>query len=424
MTNSQVLGQKNTQAISVLTIIFMMWGFITVVNGILVNELISALEQTGNISTPQKNLLKYIFFLVYFVVAMPAARVVEKVGFKKGVIYGLIIAASCSIFMVAAARELNYYIALAGIIALASGVTMLQVAANPYAMFLSNDSEAGNLTRVQAYNSIGTWLAPLIGIIVASHDAHIDVAASTSSHLNEVMDIAERIVLPYILFSVILAGLTIRLNFSDLPEIKSDSSLKMDNDLGDSIFSYKKVILGAIASNLTNYIKYGLKLEQFNGMENYLVGYYWGSAMVGRFIGAQILRNRPESKAILVASIGGFVLLVMSLLNTGVLSLAFLLFIGLFNSVLFPCIFANATKGMGRLTAKASGLLNMAIIGGAMGMIMMNELTKSFGVTQESDLGGEVMGIPIMKLTLMIAIPFYMYLIFFGISRSKKEAYN
>lgn len=438
MNNTLDTNNFNQRSITVLTIIFMMWGFITVANGALLGELKDAMHM----SKPQQRLLSYIFYLVYFVMAMPAAWIVEKVGFKKGVFYGLVLSACCSVFMVLAVRELSYnngdgmglsyYEVLTGVIILGCGVTLLQVAANPYVMFLGDKgNEASSLLKTQAFNAIGTWLAPLIGVMVVAYEPHIDVnigdsIADIASF--EMLDKAERVVLPYILFSVILAGLAIRLNFSSLPEIKVTNELGLTEDKGDSIFNYRHVILGAFAiffyvaaevaigSNLADYIKHGLRLTEFDGMEKYLVAYYWGSAMVGRFVGGQLLEGKSANKAIVIASCGGLFLLAMSLLNTGILSMTSILFIGLFNSILFPAIFAISVKGMGKLAAKASGLLNMAIIGGAIGTLIVNEILDVLNYTSLIGAGepANYNGFPIIKIAMLIAIPCYLYLIYFG----------
>lgn len=425
MSDSLSTNLHKNRSVTVLTIIFMMWGFITVANGVLVKELQEAIHMTQ----PQKRLLSYIFYLVYFVMALPAAWVVEKVGYKKSVFYGLIISAFCSVFMVLSARELNYYVVLTGVTILGCGVTLLQVSANPYTMFLGKEgNEASALTKVQAFNSIGTWLAPLIGVIVVAYEPHVDFISGLDTDTLLDIDKAEKVVLPYILFSVILAGLAIRLNFSSLPDVYS-KDLYLAKDKGKSIFKYRHVVLGAFAifcyvaaevaigGNLNHYIKYGLNIHEFEGMEEYLIAYYWGSAMVGRFVGGQMLEGKSENKAVVVASCCGLLLLSLSLLNTGIISMACILFVGLFNSILFPVIFALSVKGMGSLTAKASGLLNMAIIGGAIGSLVVNEILDLFG-------GEDAVvfdGIPAIKIAFLIAVPCYLYLIFYGLEGYKNK---
>ena len=146
------------------------------------------------------------------------------------------------------------------------------------------------------------------------------------------------------------------------------------------------------------------------------MAYYWGSAMVGRFVGGQLLEGKSASKAVVIASCGALFLFALSLLNTGTLSMTSILFVGLFNSILFPAIFAISVRGMGKLTAKASGLLNMAIIGGAIGSLIVNETLDVFGYYKliESGEFADYNGFPIIKIAMLIAIPCYLYLIYYG----------
>lgn len=399
---------------TVLTIIFLMWGFITVANGILVQQLEGAIEMSEN----QKRFLGYVFFLVYFIAAYPAALIVERVGFKKAVIIGLITSAACSVFMIPAARELSYWLVLCGIVVLAAGVTILQVAANPYAMLIGQQGlESSSLVKNQAFNSIGTWLAPLIAVMVTNSGMSDGLEGMALLKAQ-----TEIVVLPYVLFSVILAGLTIRLNFSTLPDMKDLSQIIFypAEDKG-SAFAYRHVLFGALAifcyvaaevvigSNLAEYLESTPGLEDFKGSEVYLVGYYWGSAMVGRFIGAQLLETIKTHKLIVFSAVGSLFLLSLSLANHGVLAMVTIIFIGLFNSVLFPAIFALTAKGMGKYTAQVSALLNMAIIGGAMSTLAYNELKDVLGEEL-------VFNFPAVRLGMFMAIPMYVYLIFFGAS--------
>lgn len=427
------------EKITVITLIFMMWGFITVTNDYLVSEL----KMTMVMSKLQERVLSYIFFFVFLIVSIPASYLVKKIGFKKSILTGLVTAASCSLFMVPGARELSYSWVLIGVIILATGVTILQVSANPYVMLIGDNSKgASSLVSNQAFNSIGTWLAPLISMLVL--DSTVD---PTELNLMQKSEMAETVVLPYILFSVILVGLTIRLHFSKLPLVNKMEDLYSDlkEDKG-SAWAYPHVLLGAVAifcyvfaevaigSNLGRFIKSNPVLSQFSGMSEFIVAYFWGSAMVGRFIGGRILEKIEASTLIVLCSSGAIILLFLTMANPGVASMMMLLFIGLFNSILFPAIFAVTCERMGKYTAQASGILNTAIIGGAVGMFFVNEFFDSLGgtsgvhlmwtagleieVNSEGDLW---MGMPALKWAFLIAIPLYLYIIYFGASGFKRK---
>lgn len=428
------------EKITVITLIFMMWGFITVTNDYLVSEL----KMTMVLSTLEERVLSYIFFFVYFIVSIPASYLVNKIGFKKSILVGLVTAASCSLFMVPGARELSYSWVLTGIIVLATGVTILQVSANPYVFLIGDDEKtASSLVSNQAFNSIGTWLAPLISMLVLDTSVNPD-----ELNLVQKSEMAETVVLPYILFSVILVGLTIRLHFSKLPAIDKlgDLHSNLEEDRG-SAWSYPHVLLGALAifcyvfaevavgSNLGHFIKSNPVLENFSGMSEFIVAYFWGSAMVGRFVGGRILERVKATSLIIFCSVGAIILLLLTMANPGVASMIMLLFIGLFNSVLFPAIFAVTTSKMGKYTAQASGILNTAIIGGAVGMFFVNEFFDFLGGASDEHMmwtaglkvvvnknGDLWTGMPALKWAFLIAIPLYMFIIYFGVSGYKRKA--
>ena len=203
---------------------------------------------------------------------------------------------------------------------------------------------------------------------------------------------------------------------------------------------YKRQAEIVVGNNIANYIETYPSLKEFAPMSGFIVAYFWGSAMVGRFIGAPLLEKVKTSSVVVLCGVCAIILIVISALNPGIASMILLLFIGIFNGVLFPTIFALGTRRMGKYTAQASGILNTAIIGGAIAMVCVNGFFDSIGgqvdqhimyngvfdimttvISESGEMTEEVWaGMPGLKWTFFFAIPMYMYIIYFGIAGYKR----
>lgn len=349
-------------AFGVMTSLFFIWGFITALNDVLIPHLKAAFE----LSYLQAGLVQFCFFGAYFVVSPFAGRLLERIGYKRGVIVGLIgVAAGCSIFYPAAEMEV-YAVFLLALFVLASGITILQVSANPYVAILGEDRHAASrLNLAQAINSLGHTLGPRFGAALIFGGG---VTAVT----------AEAVQLPYL----ILAGVALTtagvFAFLKLPVIESSDASAESDTVMESVWQHKRLVLGALAifmyvgaevsvgSYLVNYFAESHIMSMSNYEASKMVSYYWGAALIGRFIGAALTFFIRPNIILAVNGVLAIVCIFVSVFTEGPTAMWSILAVGLFNSIMFPTIFAMAITGLGKLTSRGSGLLVQGIVGGAL----------------------------------------------------------
>lgn len=410
--NSRDLYVDYTKPLNLVNTIFLSWGFITVVNPFLLKEL-----SIGVGFTPEQNTtLDYVFYATYFFFGIPGAILVNKYGFKKTLMYGLGVAASSVFLMVSGARSATFELIFAAVVIQGAGFSILQVSANPYVLLIGKPSGgASRLSAAGAYNSFGTWLAPLMGSLIATAGVPDSMTISNALELQSIK--TELVVLPYVLITVIYVGMIVLVNFSDLPEISSikDIDTNIKDDKNTSAFQYKHVILGffaiffyvgaevAVASNLGSFLKQHITDLSLTNSISYIIPYYWGGAMVGRFVGANLLKNVSAAKGLLMASIFASLFLIAASLIPSQSAMFFILGIGLFNSIMWPCIFELGTHGLGKHTAMASSILIMGIVGGA-------------GVTYFTTM---IEASQSLNIALLSVVGCYAYLIYYATSGHK-----
>jgi FHS family L-fucose permease-like MFS transporter len=368
--------------LSVLTTLFFMWGFLTCLN-----DTISArLRDTLSLSLTQAGLVQSAFFAAYFVMSLPSGAIVKRVGYKNGVIIGLIVAAAgCALFYPAAgARSFNQF--LLALFVLASGITLLQVAANPFVAALGKpETSSSRLTLTQAFNSFGTTIAPKIGgflilssaALTVTQLAHLSPAEVDAYHVKE----AASVQTPYIGLTIALVVLAAAIAAFKLPRIEtadeSSGTPTLDEAGAKSAWSYRHLVYGAIAifvyvgaevaigTFIVPYFKESFMGGYSTEGANDFLTYYWGGAMVGRFLGTLTLRKFQARKVLAVHAIVCIALLAITMASSGFVGRWSILAIGLFNSIMFPTIFTLAIAKLGRFTEQGSGVLCMAIVGGA-----------------------------------------------------------
>ena len=361
----QAESDKNYHfAFGAMTTLFFIWGFITALNDILIPHLKAAFD----LNYLQAMLVQFCFFGAYFIMSPLAGKLISKIGYLKGIITGLLtIAAGCCLFYPAAEIGV-YWVFLAGLFVLASGITILQVSANPYVASLGAEKTAASrLNLAQAINSLGHTLGPIFGtVLIFGAVAHSDVIDAKSVQL------------PYLLLAGATIIIALGFKFLHLPTIDSiaEVSDKTANDLG-SIWQQKPLLLGAlgiflyvgaevsIGSFLVNYFTQNdiAGLTEMRAGE--MVSYYWGAAMIGRFAGAYLTRIIKPSYVLATNAIFVMILLAMTMSSSGHFAMWTIIAVGFFNSIMFPTIFTLAIRGLGPLTSKGSGLLCQAIVGGA-----------------------------------------------------------
>lgn len=361
---SDALGNgSNNFAFGAMTTLFFIWGFITALNDILLPYLKSAFDLTYL----QAGLVQSCFFGAYFIVSPFAGRMLEKVGYKNGIIIGLLtIALGCVLFYPSAELAV-YEMFLCALFVLAAGVTILQVSANPYVAVLGSEKTAtSRLVAAQALNSVGHTVGPIFGaaFILAS------IAESASGS-------ADAVKIPYLILAVVLILVAIIFFRLKLPSIKDNLDKSTHKSGAFSIFTSKNLLFGVLAIFLyvgaevsigSYLVNYFLELN-IKGMDQlkagHMVAYYWGAAMVGRFVGILLTRVVAPNLVLGINSILAVVLIFTSISLQGEMAMWTILAVGFFNSIMFPTIFTLAIKGLGEHTGRGSGYLCQGIVGGA-----------------------------------------------------------
>ncbi len=400
INNQSNQTDKNyTPALVVLTSLFFIWGFLTCLNDILIPHL----KAVFDLNYTQAMLIQFTFFTAYAIISLPSGLLVEKIGYKKGIIIGLITAGiGCLIFYPAAGMR-SYPIFLIALFILAAGITLLQVAANPYVAILGKPETASSrLNLTQAFNSLGTTVAPYFGSLLI-----LAYAVKTTEELNSMSTTAvsayksaeaSAVQVPYLGLAaalLIIAGIFALIK---LPDIKGGAESALDanglsRDSGyKSAWEYKHLLLGAVGI----FVYVGAEVSIGSFLVNYLgqpdiaglaeshagkfVSFYWGGAMIGRFIGAAVQRKIKPGYVLAFNAVVASILVVTSMLSFGYFAMWSILLVGLFNSIMFPTIFTLAIEGLGKHTGQGSGILCMAIVGGAIIPLVQGVLADSMGI--------------------------------------------
>jgi len=404
-------------ALGVMTTIFFMWGFLTCLNDILIPHLKAVFE----LNYAQALLIQFTFFGAYFIMSLPAGRIVAALGYKKSIVVGLIVAGiGAALFWPAAGMRL-YPFFLAALFILATGITVLQVAANAYVALLGPEkTSSSRLTLAQALNSFGTFLAPFFGgflILSSAVKSSADIAKlSAAEQVTYRAHEASTVQGPYIGLAVVLVLLAIGVYLFKLPALE-ETTEKAD-DSHHSLMDALKTphvffgVLGiffyvggevAIGSFMINY----LQLPEIGNMSGEVaashVAFYWGGAMVGRFIGSALLAKFSPRKLLAAFAVINMLLVITTMMTTGTLAVYSIVAIGLFNSIMFPTIFSLGIERMGPLTGKASSLLIMAIVGGALIPWFQGFVADRIG----------------LQHAFFIPLICYAYIVFYGLSGSK-----
>ncbi|MDA8962729.1 sugar MFS transporter [Pseudomonadales bacterium] len=407
MTSTSATQKQNGYGFALvsLTSLFFMWGLITSLNDVLIPRLKAVFE----LSYTEAMMVQFCFFFAYFVVSLPAGSLVKKVGYKSGIVTGLIIAGiGCACFYPAAAfQSYNYF--LAALFVLASGITLLQVAANPYVTVLGDSKTASSrLTMTQAFNSLGTTIGPWIGGILI-------LGSATNAVENSITD-ASSVQMPYLALAGALILMAAIFAVLKLPtvDVEEDAAAPTEG----SAWTYSHLVLGAVAIFLYvgAEVSIGSFLINFLGEANIAsleeadaakyVSFYWGGAMIGRFIGAIAMQYIPAGKALAFSALASSTLVALAVFTDGQVAMWSILFVGLFNSIMFPTIFSLGLKGLGPHTSQGSGVLCLAIVGGAIVPLLQGLLADTYGI----------------QLSFLIAIACYVYIVFYGLKGSEPKA--
>jgi len=389
-------GAGNTGPLIIVTLLFFMWGLLTALNDVLIPHL----KALYTLSYVQAMLVQFCFFGAYFLVSLPAGILIRKIGYQNGAVTGLVIAAAgCALFYPASTS--GYGLFLLGFFVLAAGITILQVAANPYVTVLGEARTASSrLTLTQAFNSLGTTVAPALGGILilsgglpgASELAQLPAAQQIAYRAAQAASVQK----PYLALAGALLVLALLFAFARLPKIahvaEDGAAPSLDAGARRSALAHPHLLMGAIGIFLYvgGEVSIGSFLINFLGEPGiaalppasaaHYVSYYWGGAMVGRFVGFALMRFISPGRALAFNAASSIALILVAIFGHGQVAMWAILAVGLCNSIMFPTIFSMALYRLGQFTGQASGILCMAIVGGALVPFGQGLLADSVGL--------------------------------------------
>jgi FHS family L-fucose permease-like MFS transporter len=382
---------SNRAALSVVTTLFFMWGFVTVLNDVLVPHL----KAIFDLNYARASLIQFAFFTAYFIFSIPAAKLIDWIGYKKTMVVGVVIMGLGALLFIPSASAAFYPLFLAALMVLAGGITALQVAANPYVAVLGPPETASSrLNLAQAFNSVGTAIAPWLGgaIILSGTRESADVVRQMSGAAHQAYRVheASSVKLPYLVIGLALMALAVAISMFKLPPLPGAE--RHGKIPGESIWRHPQLVLGAIGI----FVYVGAEVSIGSYLINYFsqanigniselsaakyVSYYWGGAMIGRFVGSAILQKVRTGTVLGIAALAACLLVCTSILSLGHLAMWSIILVGLFNSVMFPSIFTLGIAELGPLTGDGSGLLIMAIVGGALIPLAQGRLADMIGL--------------------------------------------
>ncbi|NOX48591.1 MAG: sugar MFS transporter [Chlorobi bacterium] len=456
------MKKKNyTVPFVIVTGLFFMWGFITSMNDILIPYLKEVFELTHF----KAMLVQFAFFgayfigsLFYFFISARMGDPINRMGYKNGIIYGLLLSALGTSLFYPAAQLVSYGFFLSALFVLGLGFTLLQIAANPYVAILGNqESASSRLNLSQGFNSFGTTIGPLIGgYLIFKYFVGADFVG------------ADSVKIPYLIFAGIFLLMAVLIKLSHLPRFFN----KEDIEKGTGALRFRHLLLGMVAifMYVGAEVSIGSIMVSFLGLENIAgfskeeastyLAFYWGGLMIGRFLGALSLSEMKGSglkllymalsavilffviylaaflksgidimdiwpfgiiilvnfiafhlgksmpgKTLLVFSLMAVLLLLIAVSTNGYVAMWTLIGVGIFNSIMWPNIFTLSISGLGKYTSQGSSLLVMMILGGAIIPVIQGAIADAYGV----------------HLSFIVPVIPYLYIAFFGWKGHKQK---
>ena len=410
-------GQSYAAPLATVTTLFFMWGFLTCLNDILVPHLKSIFD----LNYTKVMLIQFAFFGAYFIFSIPSAKIIDWIGYQRSMVAGLLTMGLGAFLFVPAASVPSYPLFLGALIVLAAGITCLQVAANPYVTVLGKPETASSrLNLTQAFNSLGTFLAPFFGglFILTAAPNMAEIRALTPDALQAFrVHEAATVKMPYVGLGIALVILAIAIASFKLPKIEH-AQHQLGQKVNDSIWKHPNLIFGAIAI----FVYVGAEVSIGSFLVNYFgqpeiggltekvaasfVAFYWGGAMVGRFIGSALLQKVKTGGLLAMCAICAAALVAVSMLTSGHAAMYSIILVGFFNSIMFPSIFTLGVAELGPLTGDGSGVMIMAIVGGALIPVAQGWIADHIGIHH----------------AFFLPVICYLYILFFALSGSKPNS--
>jgi len=407
-----------TRPMAIVTTLFFMWGFITCLNDILVPHL----KALFDLSYSKVMLIQFAFFSAYFFFSWPWSRIVNWIGYQRTMVAGLLTMAVGAFLFLPAASLVSYPLFLTALMILGAGITGLQVAANPYVVELGSPKMASSrMDLTQAFNSLGTTIAPKLGgvLILSAVPLAIAQLQKLTPEVRQLYRLqqAASVKMPYTVIGIALLLLAVLINFSKLPSL----SLAANNrgaKITDSIWKHPSLLFAvigifayvgaevSIGSFLVNYFGLpaiaGLSAITAAGY----VSFYWGGAMIGRFVGSALARRMNPRRLLTLCAIVAAALVTASMVLGGHTAMWTILAVGFFNSIMFPTIFTLGEAELGALTGSGSGILNMAIVGGAILPVIQGVIADRIGLHH----------------AFILPVFCYLYILFYALSGSEPNS--
>ena len=418
MISATPVVKDYSRPLAIVTTLFFMWGFLTSLNDILVPHLKSIFD----LSFARVMLIQFAFFSAYFLFSVPWSRIVNAIGYQRAMVAGLLIMAVGAFLFIPAASTASYPLFLTALMVLAGGITGLQVAANPYVVVLGRpETAASRLDLTQAFNSLGTTVAPKLGglLILSAAPLAMEQLRQFGPQALQAYRVqqAASAKLPYMVIGFALLLLALLIGAFNLPRIETAAN-RPGEKIDDSVWKHPHLLYGALGifAYVGAEVSIGSFLVNYLGLPNIAglspkaaagyVSFYWGGAMIGRFLGAPLLRKIKAGYLLGLCAVSAAALVTVSMVAVGHMAMWTILVVGLFNSIMFPTIFSLGVAELGPLTGNGSGLLNMAIVGGAILPVLQGTIADRVGLHH----------------AFVLPVICYVYILFYALSGSKPNS--
>lgn len=408
-------------SISIIGLFFFIFGFVTWLNGILIPYLKIACELTNF----QALFVAFAFYISYTVMALPSSWILKKTGFKNGMMTGLFVMAIGTAMFIPAAQTRIYGLFLLGLFILGTGLALLQTASNPYVTIIGpRESAAKRISIMGICNKVAGALAPLILAYFILNDGDAFVESLTTmddtAKAAALDGLAERVILPYTIMTIVLILLGAMIRFAPLPEIEEEQ----DEETGDevsaksNIFQFPNLILGVIALFLyvgaeviagDTIIRYGITLGIPIDTAKIFTSLTLFSMVIGYILGIILIpKYMSQEKALAISAILGVIFSIVAVLAPPMLSVTFVALLGFANAIVWPAIWPLALHGLGKFIKTGSAMLIMAIAGGAILPLLWGKLADDYS----------------SQLAYLVMIPLYVFIYFYAVSWHKKTSWK
>ncbi|HKR03373.1 MAG TPA: sugar MFS transporter [Bacteroidia bacterium] len=380
MNSTSTVKSNYAFSIFILGTLFFIFGFVTWLNGTLIPYLKIACE----LNNFESYLVAFAFYISYFFTALPSSWILKKTGFKKGMMVGLLVMAGGALVFIPAAQTRTYGLFLAGLFIIGTGLSILQTASNPYITILGPlESAAKRISIMGICNKVAGTLAPIIlgAIVLSDADTLVNALQQMNAEdkIIKLNELASRVIFPYTIMAIVLAGLAMMIGFSNIPEIENEEengNSQAEIIVKTNVFQFPNLVLGVIALFLYVGVEVmagdtigpygqhqGIALSVSKNFTSYtlsamVIGYILGIILIPKYI--------KQDKALAISAVVGVLFTLVTLTTSGYVSVMFIALLGLANALMWPAIWPLALDGLGKFTKTASALLIMAIAGGAL----------------------------------------------------------